>query len=494
MAPGWSRWWKRTLNDSESWASPPTAPPGSTPPPRWSRIQGGPGSRLPAGGGCASAVDGAGASGLAVLAGGGRLSLMATSSRRPTWPSRPRPRTAWASWRSRFTTRALRRLGREPAGGTLPAPRGWLGGEGGRLGEAGTDLTVELGGEVRVVAEVLGGLGAAVAERGPREGERGTGLGEQAEVGADLDQLGGRVDPPGVGQVELGPAVGGGELVLDHLDPGPRPDDLRAVLDGLNAADVQAQRGVELQGPAAGGELGVAEQRPDVLAQLVAEDQRGLGLGQGGGELPERLGDQPGLQPGVGVAHLALDLGPGDEAGGGVDRDGVDGGRAGEDVDQFQGLLAGVGLGEHEAVEVDAEPAGPGGVEGVLDVDDRGQPAGSVRLGDHAEGEGGLAGGLRAEDLGDPAPRDAADAERCVEGEAAGRDHRDGGGWLVTAQAAEGAGAVETFGALHRGRERHLAGWVVGCGGGHDRLLPRERVGAGTGDEPKPWVRPRPWA
>src|SRR6266540_1483249 len=157
MAPGWSRWWKRTLNDSESWASPPTSPPGSTPPPRWSRIQGGPGSRLPAGGGCASAVDGAGASGLAVLAGGGRLSLMATSSRRPTWPSRPRPRTAWASWRSRFTTRALRRLGREPAGGTLPAPRGWLGGEGGRLGEAGTDLTVELGGEVRVVAKVSAG-------------------------------------------------------------------------------------------------------------------------------------------------------------------------------------------------------------------------------------------------------------------------------------------------------------------------------------------------
>ena len=50
-------------------------------------------------------------------------------------------------------------------------------------------------------------------------------------------------------------------------------------------------------------------------------------------------------------------------------------------------------------------------------------PPARLRLGDHMERERGLAGAFRAVDLDDPAARQAADAERDVEPERAGRDH-----------------------------------------------------------------------
>ena len=72
-----------------------------------------------------------------------------------------------------------------------------------------------------------------------------------------------------------------------------------------------------------------------------------------------------------------------------------------------------------------AEPRGVRGVERVLGVDERRDAAGGLRLGDDLQRERGLAGRLRAEDLDDPAARDAADAERGVEGERSGGDGRD---------------------------------------------------------------------
>ena len=50
----------------------------------------------------------------------------------------------------------------------------------------------------------------------------------------------------------------------------------------------------------------------------------GVGLAEGAGELAQGLGHQAGLQADVGVAHLALDLGPGREGGHRVDDDHVE--------------------------------------------------------------------------------------------------------------------------------------------------------------------------
>ena len=96
--------------------------------------------------------------------------------------------------------------------------------------------------------------------------------------------------------------------------------------------------------------------------------------------------------------------------------------RADQHVGDLQRLLAGVGLGHEQLVDVHAELAGVRGVEGVLGVDERRDAALPLGLGDDVQADGGLARALGAEDLDDATAGDAADAERDVEGERAGRD------------------------------------------------------------------------
>ena len=127
----------------------------------------------------------------------------------------------------------------------------------------------------------------------------------------------------------------------------------------------------------------------------------------------------------MGVAHLALDLGPGREGGHRVDHHDVDGAGAHEHVGDLERLLARVGLGDEQLVDVDADGPGVDRVHGVLGVDVGADAAVALGLGHDVHGEGGLAGGLRAVDLGDPAAGQAADAEGEVEGQGAGGDRVD---------------------------------------------------------------------
>ena len=252
-----------------------------------------------------------------------------------------------------------------------------------------------------------GELGAAVAGR--------TGDGELEEpVGAAV------VEPAdhllGHDGADLG-------IVGQHLDRQALVDDLADLLLGA----------VGQRDPGAIGEA--AEEDADLLAELVDEDGGGLGLGDRAGELAEGLAHETGLEADVGVAHLALDLGPGDQGGHGVDHDDVDGARADQHVGDLEGLLAGVRLGDQQLVGVDAEVAGVGHVQGVLGVDEGGDAAGLLGLGDDVQGEGGLARGLGTVDLDHAAPRHPADAEGQVEGEAAGRDGLDRVGRAVDAHA-----------------------------------------------------------
>ena len=99
-------------------------------------------------------------------------------------------------------------------------------------------------------------------------------------------------------------------------------------------------------------------------------------LDDGAGELAQRLRHQAGLEADVAVAHLAFDFGLGDEGGDRVDDDDVDGVGADQQLADLQRLLAGVGLRDEQVVEVHAQPLGPGGVERVLGVDERGDAAG----------------------------------------------------------------------------------------------------------------------
>ena len=124
---------------------------------------------------------------------------------------------------------------------------------------------------------------------------------------------------------ELGLAEGRGHLVLHHLHSHLVADGGVAVLDGGDAAYVEAHGGVELEGVTAGGGFGVAKGDANLLAQLVDEDARGVGLADGRGEFAQRLAHKAGLQTYFVVAHVALDFGLGGERGYGVNDDDVDG-------------------------------------------------------------------------------------------------------------------------------------------------------------------------
>src|SRR5690606_11044702 len=88
-------------------------------------------------------------------------------------------------------------------------------------------------------------------------------------------------------------------------------------------------------------------------------------------------------------------------------------------------LLAVVGLADQEVVRLDAELARVADVESMLRVDECGHAALTLQLRNCVERERRLTARLGAEDLDDAAARVAADAERHVETERAGRDDLD---------------------------------------------------------------------
>ncbi|CAD5267570.1 hypothetical protein BOSE46_140178 [Bosea sp. 46] len=90
----------------------------------------------------------------------------------------------------------------------------------------------------------------------------------------------------------------------------------------------------------------------------------------------------------------------------------------------------------------------------MLGVDEGADAALLLRFGNGVQRERGLAGGFRSVDLDDTTPRQAADAERDVEAERAGRDRLDLDRLLVLAQAHDRALAESPFDLRERRIER----------------------------------------
>src|SRR5581483_794076 len=180
--------------------------------------------------------------------------------------------------------------------------------------------------------EELLGLLPTLAELLALVGEPGPGLLDDAEVDAEVDDRALPADPLAVHDVELGLLERRGALVLHDLDPRAVAHHLGAVFQALDPTDVEADRGVELEGPAPRRGLGRAEHHADLLPQLVDEDGDRLRPVEVAGELAQRLAHQPGLEADVGVAHLPLDLGPGHQGGHRVDHDHVERPRPDEHV------------------------------------------------------------------------------------------------------------------------------------------------------------------
>ena len=87
-------------------------------------------------------------------------------------------------------------------------------------------------------------------------GEPGARLLDDLEVDADVDERALLRDALAVHDVELALAERRRDLVLHDLDARARADDVGAVLEVLDLADVEPDGGVELERPAAGGGLG----------------------------------------------------------------------------------------------------------------------------------------------------------------------------------------------------------------------------------------------
>jgi hypothetical protein len=96
---------------------------------------------------------------------------------------------------------------------------------------------------------------------------------------------------------------------------------------------------------------------------------------------------QPGLETDMLVADVAVDLGLGHQRRHRIDDHHVDTAAADEDLGNLQGLLAEVGLGDEQVVDIDPQPLGIGGIQGVLGVDEGGVAAAPLGLGDDVQGK-----------------------------------------------------------------------------------------------------------
>ncbi len=241
-------------------------------------------------------------------------------------------------------------------------------------------------------------------------------------IGAEIENFPLTADAFAKQNVELGGLERRCNFVFYHLDLGFAADRVFAPLDRSDATDVEPHRGIKLQCVATGGGLGAAEHDADLHADLVDENHHAVAFLDVRGELAQRLAHQPRLQAGQRVAHLALEFGLGRERGHRVDHDQIDRSRAHQAVDDFQRLLTRVGLRNQQIVQAHTELLRVLDVQRMLGVDKGALTAEFLHFGDDLQGERGLARRLRAVNLDHPSTRQAADTERDVESERAGRD------------------------------------------------------------------------
>src|SRR5208283_4784827 len=173
--------------------------------------------------------------------------------------------------------------------------------------------------------EIIPCLFAALAELHLAVAEPGPGARDQFGLGGHIQYVALVADAVGGHHVELRGTERRSNLVLDHLRTNPLTDDLFALLDLPDAADVDAAGTVELQRPAARSRFRTAEHHADLLADLIDEDHRRLALGDHAREFSQRLAHQSGLQSDVRIADLAFKFLLGHQRGYGVDDDDIDG-------------------------------------------------------------------------------------------------------------------------------------------------------------------------
>ena len=98
--------------------------------------------------------------------------------------------------------------------------------------------------------------------------------------------------------------------------------------------------------------------------------RRGARFRNRAGQLAQRLRHEARLQSHVGVAHLAIEFGLGNQRRDRVDDQHIDGAGAHQRFGDLQRLLAVVGLRDQEIVDIDAQLLGVLRIERVLGIDE----------------------------------------------------------------------------------------------------------------------------
>ncbi|EDP65259.1 hypothetical protein BAL199_01894 [alpha proteobacterium BAL199] len=284
-----------------------------------------------------------------------------------------------------------------------------------------TDLALNDLRHVRVLPQEGLRILPALADPVAAVREPGTGLLDDPGIDPEVEQFAHLRYALAVHDVELDHPERRCQLVFDHLHTGLVANHLIAVLDRADATDVQADRSVELQRVAAGGGLRVAEHHADFLADLVDENHHAARLRDRSSQLAQRLAHQPGLQADMGVAHLTFELSPRHQGRHRVHHQNIDGSGPHQRVGDLQCLLTGVRLRDQQLVNVDPELAGVDWIESVLGIHEGASTACLLGLSDDMQRQRGLARTLRPVDLDNPPARQAADPERDVEADRAGR-------------------------------------------------------------------------
>ena len=136
---------------------------------------------------------------------------------------------------------------------------------------------------------------------------------------------------------------------------------------------------------------GIAEHDADLFADLIDEDQAGIGFRHDAGEFAHRLRHQPGLNADELVAHFAVEFGFRNQRGHRVDHQHVDRPGADQHARDLERLLGVVRLGDQQVIDIDSEFPRVDGIERVFDVDERRHAAGPLRFGDHLQRDRRLA-------------------------------------------------------------------------------------------------------
>ena len=248
------------------------------------------------------------------------------------------------------------------------------------------------------------------------------------------------------------------DFVFHHFAAGFRADDRIGLLDLPDAANVDAHRRIKLQRVAAGGGFRVAEHDANLHANLVDEDDHRVGALDVGGQLAQRLAHQAGLQAGKLVAHVAFNFSFRGERGHRVDDDNIHAARAHQHVSDFQRLFAGIGLGDEQIFDIDAEFFRVAYVQRVLGVDKRRRATRLLHLGDDVQRQRGFAGRFRPIDFHYAPARQPAQAEGNIQPERAGRDGLNIAFHRAIAHAHDGAFAKLLF---NLGERRSQRGGLV---------------------------------